>query len=369
MQLKQIISYLENIAPLSFQEAYDNCGLMVGNPEMEIKAALVCLDSTEETIDEAIQKKCNLVIAHHPVIFSGLKKLNGNDYVQRTIIKAIKNDIAIYAIHTNLDNVHNGVNAKICEKIGLKNCKILSPKKQLLRKLFTFCPHEKADAVRQALFEAGSGHIGNYNECSYNMDGFGTFKGSEGTNPYVGKKGKQHREKEIKIETIFPAHLEKNILKALFSSHPYEEVAYDIVSLENEFPRVGSGMIGELENPEDEMLFLGRLKKQMNVSCIRHTKLFKKKIKKVAVCGGSGSFLLKNAIAANADIFITSDFKYHQFFDAGNKIIVADIGHYESEQFTIELIGDLLKQKFSTFAVHFSKINTNPISYFYNLKS
>lgn len=363
MKLKEIISYLETIAPLSYQETYDNSGLITGNPEMKISSALICLDSTAEVIEEAIRKKCNLVIAHHPIVFNGLKKFTGNDYVQRTIIKAIKNDIAIYAMHTNLDNIHNGVNAKICEKLGLKNCKVLAPKKELLRKLYTFCPVENADLVRKALFDAGAGFIGNYDECSYNMEGFGTFRALEGTNPYVGEKGKQHKEKELKIETIYPAFLEKNILKALIGSHPYEEVAYDIISLENKHSRVGSGMIGELEKPIEEISFLKKIKKQMQTNCIRHTKILGKEIKNVAVCGGSGSFLLKNAIAAGAGIFITSDYKYHQFFDADHNIIIADIGHYESEHFTIELIGDLLKQKFSTFAVRFSEINTNPVFY------
>ncbi len=284
--------------------------------------------------------------------------------MQRTLIKAIKNDIAIYAMHTNLDNIHNGVNARICEKLGLKNCRILSPKKELLRKLYTFCPVEKADLVRKALFEAGGGNIGNYDECSFNMEGFGTFRALEGTNPFVGEKGKQHKESELKIEIIFPACLEKDILNALFASHPYEEVAYDIISLENDHSRVGSGMIGELDKPADEYPFLKKIKKQMKTDCIRHTKILGKKIKKVAVCGGAGSFLLRNAIAAGAGIFVTSDYKYHQFFDADNKILIADIGHFESEHFTKELIGDLLKQKFSTFAVRFSEINTNPVFYF-----
>lgn len=363
MKLKQITAYLETIAPLSYQEPYDNSGLITGIPEMEVSSVLICLDSTEEVIEEAIRKKCNLVISHHPIVFAGLKKFSGSDYVQRTIIKAIKNDVAIYAIHTNLDNVYPGVNAKICEKLKLKNCKILSPKKELLRKLFTFCPSGKAEFVRKALFDAGAGHIGNYDECSFNSEGFGTFRALEGTNPYVGEKGKQHRERELKIEVIFPSYLEKKIIEALIASHPYEEVAYDIVSLENEHSRIGPGMIGELEKAEDGIFFLKKIKKQMQADCIRHTKTTGKKIKKVAVCGGSGSFLLKNAIAAGADIFITSDFKYHQFFDADNKILVADIGHYESEHFTVDLLADLFKQKFSTFAIRFSEINTNPVFY------
>ena len=364
MKIKEITTYLERIAPLTYQESYDNAGLIVGNPDAEVSGAVICLDSTEAVIDEAIENKCNLVIAHHPIVFSGLKKITGKNYIERTVIKAIQNNIAIYAIHTNLDNVHNGVNAMICEKLGLVNCKVLSPKTGLLKKLFTFCPSEKADEVRNALFTAGAGHIGNYPECSYNTEGFGTFKAVEGADPYVGEIGEQHREPEIKIEVIFPAYQERKIVQALCQAHPYEEVAYDIIALENENNNVGSGMIGEYENSMDPQEFLNLLKERMKTACIRHTHLPDKKVKKIAVCGGSGSFLLNRAIAEQADFFVTADFKYHQFFDTDNKIVIADIGHYESEQFTIALLHKIVSKKFSNFAVRLTKINTNPINYY-----
>ena len=363
MKLKEIIHHLEKTYPPAYQETYDNSGLICGNEEMNISSALICLDSTEDIIDEAIRKKSNLIIAHHPIIFSGIKKITGKTYIERVLIKAIQNNIAIYAVHTNADNVIQGVNAKICEKLGLKNCKILSPKNSLLRKLVTFCPVDKASQVRQALFSVGAGGIGNYDECSFNTEGTGTFRASDKTNPYLGKKGKQHHEREVKIEIIYPSDIEKQLLKTLINAHPYEEVAYDIVPLENSFNQVGSGMIGELEKSSDETAFLKNIKSIMHTKCVKHTQLLNKKIKKVVVCGGSGSFLLKDAISAGGDVFITSDFKYHQFFDAENKLIIADIGHYESEQFTKELFYDVLKKKFPTFALHLSKINTNPINY------
>jgi len=363
MQLSEIIKAIEAFAPSSYQEDYDNAGLLTGNPEQEITGALICLDSTEELIDEAIREKCNLVIAHHPIIFSGLKKINGKNYVERTIIKAIKNDIAIYAVHTNLDNVRMGVNAKIAEKIGLRNCSVLQPKKGLLKKLVTFCPVEKAAEVRDALFKAGAGVIGNYDECSYNVSGFGTFRAGEGANPFVGEQNIQHQEEETRIETIFPAQKQNSILKALFATHPYEEVAYDIYALENEFQQVGSGLFGELETEQDEKEFLKSLKSLLKTDCVRYTAITGKKIKRVAVCGGSGSFLLKDAIYKGADVFITADLKYHQFFDAEGKILLADVGHFESEQFTTEIFYELLKRNFSTFAVRLSKINTNPVKY------
>jgi dinuclear metal center YbgI/SA1388 family protein len=363
MILREITSYLESIAPLSYQENYDNSGLIVGNEEMEITAALICLDSTEAVIDEAIEKKCNLVIAHHPIVFSGIKKFNGKNYVERVLIKAIQNNIAIYASHTNLDNVLKGVNSKIAEKIGLQNCRILAPMQNTLKKIVTYCPEQLAAALRSALFAAGGGAIGNYDECSFNTSGLGTFRAGLNTNPFVGEKGKLHQEKETKIEIIYPALIESRLLKALFEAHPYEEVAYEIFSLNNLNQSIGAGMIGVLPSEMEETVFLNHLKQTMKTESVRYTALRGKKIKSVAVCGGSGSFLLKDAIGAGADVFITGDFKYHQFFDADNQLIIADIGHYESEQFTMELFYDILSEKFSTFAIHLSKINTNPINY------
>ncbi len=363
MKLKDITDHLESIAPLSYQESYDNAGLICGNDGMEVTGAIICLDSTEAVIDEAIANKCNLVIAHHPIVFSGLKKFNGKNYVERVIMKAIKNDIAIYAAHTNLDNVFNGVNKKIADKIGLLNCSILAPQNNTLKRLITFCPESKAEFLRAALFEAGAGKIGNYDECSFNTNGMGTFRPNEGANPYVGEVGKQNQEKETKIEVMYPAYLEGKLLKALFLTHPYEEVAYDLIAITNANQEVGAGMIGELPQEVDETAFLNHLKKVMKAEGIKYTALKGKKVKKVAVCGGSGSFLLKNAILSGADVFVTADFKYHQFFDADNQIIIADIGHYESEQYTMELFYEILSGKFTTFALHLSKINTNPINY------
>jgi dinuclear metal center YbgI/SA1388 family protein len=363
MKLSQIIEHLELLAPPSFQESYDNSGLITGNREMQITGILVSLDCIESIVDEAISNKCNLIVAHHPIVFSGLKKINGKNYVERVIIKAIKNDIAIYAIHTNLDNVYQGVNSKICEKLGLKNYKILAPKKELLKKFVTFCPADSAEKVRQALWNAGAGQIGNYDEVSFNLNGTGTYRGNENSNPVIGEKGKLMREPEERIEIIYAAHLESKILAALRASHPYEEIAYDLFPMENKWQLVGSGMIGELEKPTPVMEFLKHVKSKMKADVVRYTAIDGKMISKVAVCGGSGSFLLKDAMAAGADIFITADFKYHQFFDSEGKIVIADIGHFETEQFTIELLSDNLKQKFPTFAIRQTGLNTNPITY------
>ncbi len=363
MKISDVINFLESWAPRFYQESYDNAGLITGNADTELTNALICLDSTEAVMDEAIKNKCNLIIAHHPIVFSGLKKINGKNYVERVIIKAIKNDVAIYAIHTNLDNVSQGVNNKICEKLGLKNCRILSPKNNILKKIYTYVPIAHVETVKQALFNAGAGYIGNYSETSFSTAGTGTFKGNEAAKPYLGEKGKRHHEQEEKIETIFPHYIENQVLAALFSVHPYEEVAYEIITLDNAHQQVGSGMIGELEKPVDVLSYLKEIKSKLKTNCIRYTQPIERQVSKVAVCGGSGSFLLQDAIAQKADVFITADFKYHQFFDATGKIVIADIGHFESEQFTPELICEKLKEKFVTFAPLLTSINTNPINY------
>ena len=364
MKLSQLTAYLESLAPLAYQEDYDNAGLIVGQPDQEIYQALVSLDCTEAVVDEAIANNCQVIVSHHPIVFRGLKKFNSKSYVERVVEKAIRNNIALYATHTNLDSMMTGVNARICETLGIKNFRILAPKHNLLKKLVTYVPVSHADEVRNALFSAGAGNIGNYSECSFNAEGSGTFKGNEYTDPYVGEPGKRHTENEIRIETVYPAVLESKILMALVLAHPYEEVAYDLYALTNQHQQVGSGMIGELEIPTDEETFLYHVKEKMRAHVIRHTAFTGKHIKKVAVCGGAGGFLLKHAIAAGADIFITADYKYHEFFDAEGKIVIADIGHFESEQFTQQLLYENITKKFTNFAVRLTEVNTNPVKYF-----
>ncbi len=363
MKIKEITAHLESIAPPVLQEDYDNAGLLAGDPEWDCRGALCSLDCTEEIIGEAIERNCNLVVAHHPVIFRGLKKINGGNYVERTLIKAIQNNIAIYAIHTNLDNVKNGVNGKIASLLGLHDLSVLMSRENSLCKLFTFVPLAKADEVRNALFSAGGGHIGNYSECSFNAEGFGTFRAGENTKPFVGEKNVQHREPELRIEIVFPAWLQNQMISALKSAHPYEEPAYDLVNLGNEHAHTGSGMVGVLKEPITEKEFIDQLKKIFKTPLVRHSKFLGKKILKVALCGGAGSFLIRQAITAGAQAFVTADIKYHEFFNADNHLLLADIGHYESEQFTIALLHDLLVEKFPTFAVLKTKLDTNPVNY------
>ncbi|MRT91778.1 Nif3-like dinuclear metal center hexameric protein [Ancylomarina sp. 16SWW S1-10-2] len=363
MKVKDIVAAIEDIAPLSYQQSYDNAGLIVGKYDWELTGALICLDVVEEVVQEAIEKGLNLIISHHPIVFKGLKRFNGNNYVERTVILAIQNNIAIYSAHTNLDSVIGGVSDKMCDVLGLVNRKVLDPVNEDLKKLVTYVPSDKADEVRTSLFESGAGGIGNYDSCSFNTKGEGTFRANDLAKPYVGKAGELHYESEVRIETIFPKHLQGKVISALLRAHPYEEVAYDIYSLENKNHQVGLGMIGELETPMDSLEFMKKLKDLFHCGAIRHTPIVKNKIRKIALCGGSGSSLLKKAKSSKADIYISGDFKYHEFFDAEGKIIIADIGHYESEQFTREIFYEIVTKKFPNFAVRISEINSNPINY------
>ncbi|MDR2026095.1 MAG: Nif3-like dinuclear metal center hexameric protein [Prevotellaceae bacterium] len=363
MTVKNIVSELEKLAPLIYQESYDNAGLIVGDPESEVTSALLCFDVTEDVIDEAIEKKANLVISHHPVIFKGLKKINGKNPVERIVIKAIQNNIALYASHTNLDSVQGGINTVLAEKLGLSDIKILSQIEKLLFKIVTFVPDAYSEKVRRAMFDAGAGHIGNYDSCSYNIAGTGTFRGGEKTNPFVGEKGLLHDEPEIRIETVATKDSLGKIISALRQNHPYEEPVYDIYQLENRFANAGIGATGVLPEYTDPSEFMAKIKKVLSVKIIRHNDLYKK-VKTVAVCGGSGSGYIDGAIAAGADIFITGDCKYHQFLDYRNEIILADTGHFESEYFAVEIFYNVINKKFPNFAASLSRGIINPVQYF-----
>lgn len=364
MKLGEVTAYLEALVPLSWQESYDNCGLLIGDKNTELAAVLISLDCTEAIVDEAIEKGCNLIISHHPIIFSGMKKITGSDYVQRTVIKAIQHSIAIYAIHTNLDHYAKGVNFEIGNRLGLTNLKILAPKKEQLFKLVVFVPKENYLQVNKALFEAGAGELGNYSACHFRTEGIGAFEPNSSAQPFIGKIGVYEEVEELRIEYLVQNNKVGNVIQNLLATHPYEEVAYDLIPIANSDTTIGAGMIGELTQSMEEEEFLSHVKKTFQTGCIRHTHLLNKSIKRVAFCGGAGSFLLNEAKKQKADIFITGDYKYHEFFDAENQIVIADVGHFESEQYTSNLIADILNKKFTTFAVHLTGINTNPINYF-----
>jgi len=366
MKLIEIIEYLEIVAPLSYQETYDNSGLLVGDKNMNITSVLTCLDCTEGIVDEAINNKCNLIISHHPIIFKPLKKIINSNYNERIIFKAIKNDIAIYSIHTNLDNIEGGVSFILANKLGLLNSEILKKKESTLTQLITYCPKKNINKLEDALFKVGAGKVGSkYDQCSFISKGTGSFRPINNAAPYIGSKNIRSSLYEEKLEIIFPTYLEQRVIKTLFDTHPYEEVAYQLIRLENRDVSIGAGVIGDLNKEMDVISFFKLLKKIMPFSMLKHTGFSNKKsVKKIAFCGGSGVFLLNEAISQKADIYITSDFKYHDFFEVDQRIIAVDMGHYESEQFVPNLISEILKKKFPKLAVILTQINTNPISYY-----
>ncbi len=365
LQIKDIVNYLEAIAPPVLQESYDNSGLLLGNGETEISKILICLDSTEDVVDEAIAKGCNLIVAHHPIIWGGLKRINGKNMTERVVIKAIKNDIAIYACHTNLDKVKIGVNRKFAEKLQLKDLNILKPERGHLKKLVTYIPKTHLETLRTALSNAGAGALGNYDCCSFESTGTGTFRGNAESNPFIGQAGQLSHEIEHRLEVIFPVYLQHKIVEALKKNHPYEEIAYDIYALDNSFESVGLGMIGNLDSEMDVNTFLSWVKNCLQTNSIRFVNSQPhRKIKKVAVCGGVGHFLLRDAISLKADAYITSDVKYHEMMEVENHLLYADIGHYESEKYTMELFIELISQKFANIALLFSESNINPVQYF-----
>ena len=364
MIVKQVTDILEELAPLAFAEDFDNVGLLVGNSQLEVTGILVTLDTLEQVVDEAIEKNCNLIVSFHPIIFGGLKKLTGSNYVQRVVIKAIQHHIAIYSMHTALDNAKQGVNAKICEVLGLKNTRILIPQKGTIKKLTTYVPKKDAAQLKQALYACGAGAIGNYSNCSFSTEGIGSYKAGENAHPTKGSIGETHLEEETQIHLTYSRAIEQKIIQTLLQQHPYEEVAYEIQTLDNMNQHIGMGMVGELEIPQDEKEFLAFIKEKMHASCIRHSELLGKKIKTIAVLGGSGAFAISAAKTVNADIFISADIKYHQFYEAEGKLIIADIGHYETEQFTKNLLVDYLTKKIPNFAIRLSDCKTNPIKYF-----
>lgn len=362
--ISEVLKTLELLAPPALQESYDNTGIQCGDPSALLTSILITLDITPEVVDEAITRGSNLIVGHHPVIFGGIKRITGATATGRVLMKAISHGITLYAAHTNLDNVTGGVNSMIARKLGLENTAILQPLRGKLRKLVTFVPPSHLIQVREALFSAGAGQIGNYDQCSFNTEGYGTFRGDEGTHPFAGVPGTLHQESETRTETIFPAWKETAVVAALLASHPYEEVAYDIYPLDNAHPAIGAGISGTLPMAVTESEFLARLKKVFSIPVIRHSPLLNRKVQKVALCGGAGSFLLKEAIASGADIFLTGDIKYHQFAEPDGRIVMADIGHFESEQFTKQLFLEYLTKKFPTFAVRLSEVNTNPVGYY-----
>ena len=363
MKIKEILYLIEQVAPIGLQESFDNTGVQVGNIHQEAKGALLCIDITEEVIDEAMTLGCNLIIAHHPIAFKPFKSLTGKTYTERCMIKAIQNNIVLYAAHTNLDNAQNGINSYLGKMLNLQNIKILSPIESGLSKLVTFVPVSHADIVRHALFNAGAGSIGNYDNCSFNVVGKGTFRANEVSNPFVGNRGELHTEQEVKIEVIIPNIKKTEVIQAIFASHPYETPAYDVISLQNTWTENGSGIVGTLKEDMKEEEFLYFLKETFNLAHLQYSKLRNRMIKEVAICSGSGNYFIKDAINYGADIFITGEAKYNDFYDVEDKIILTTIGHYESEIYTKNVFFDIISDKFPIFALYMAGTDANPVKY------
>ncbi|HAP59605.1 MAG TPA: Nif3-like dinuclear metal center hexameric protein [Cytophagales bacterium] len=364
LKIKDLTQYLDKVVPATYMESYDNVGLLVGSPTAELTGVMVSLDMTEAVIEEAVAEGCNLIVAHHPIIFKGLKRLTGSNYVERTVMLALEKGVRLYAAHTNLDNQHTGVNRVIADRLGLESPTILAPKSQTLQKLITYIPQEATDSVMEAIHQEGAGQIGNYSHCSFRVVGQGAFQAEEGAQPTVGAVGNLEKVTEDRVEVMFPMHLQGKVVAALKKAHPYEEVAYYIHSTENVNQEIGAGMIGTLPEAMEGTAFLDYLKERMDLTALRHTPMPQQPIKKVAVCGGAGSFLIKAARRAGADAYVTADVKYHEFFDAEDQMMIADIGHYESEVYTKELLKNIIRENFPNIAVRLSKVVTNPLRYY-----
>lgn len=359
--IQDIIDVIEEQAPTALQESYDNAGMQVGETSLPATGAVLCVDVTEDVVDEAIALGANLIVSHHPLLFHGLKRITGRSYIERVVMKALRNQIAIYAAHTNLDAAV--VNYRWAEMLGLADTQVLQPVGNMLLKLVTYVPETYAESVRQALFAAGAGCIGRYDCCSYTSDGVGSFRAGIGTKPFCGALGELHHEPECRIEVVLPRHLKSRAVKALLNAHPYEEPAYDLLPLDNLWHQVGHGIVGRLPEPMPALDFLNRLKQIMPCESIRHTAREGQYVHRVALCGGGGSFLIDNAVAAKADIFVTGEIGFHNFFGYENTIILAEIGHYESERHTKAIFFDVIRKKFPTFATYLTKVETNPIKY------
>ena len=364
MRIEKIISIIEKWAPTAYAEDFDNVGLLLGNAEAECMGILITHDVTENVIEEAVEKKFNLIICFHPIIFSGLKKLTGKTYVERVVTKTIKNDIAVYAIHTALDNHKEGVSYSLAVALGLKNIQILMPQKNTLKQLITYVPKENSATLLEALYQSGAGALGNYDQCSFITEGTGSFRGNENSKPHLGKKLIREEVREVQLSLVFQKHLEGKIIQTLFENHPYEEIAYQVHPLDNTNQGIGIGSIGIFGEEITEQDFLKLVVEKLETSFIRHSALSKRKIKKVAILGGSGSFVIPTAKQKKVDALVTADLKYHDFFQAEGHILLVDGGHYETERFTKKLIYNHLIEKLPNFAIALSKSITNPVNYF-----
>ena len=362
MKVKEITNAIEAVAPLYLQESWDNSGMQVGNPDSEVTGVLLCTDVREEILDEAIKRGSNLIISHHPLLFRGLKKIVGRTYQERIVALAIKHDITIYCAHTNMDCAVGGVNFKMAEKLGMKNVCVLDPQQGTQRKIVVFVPTEAVAEVEKAMCDAGAGRLGNYDNCSYSMSGEGHYRALDGAEPWAGKVGERHSEPEVRLEMLVHNALCGRVVAAMIKAHPYEEPAFDIIAIENGDKYAGLGVIGDVE-PQDARAFLEKVKNAFEVETLRYSGILDRNVRRIAMCGGAGAEFAGLAMSKGADVYITGDMKYHEFQGNEERIILVDIGHYESEHFTKEIFYDIISKKNPNFAVDFADTEKNQVNY------
>lgn len=364
LPLKTLLAGLEQWVPFVWQENYDNAGLILGDPNQQIRKALVCFDVTPEVVDEAVRNEADLILSHHPAIFKGIKRINPASRLGYMLKQSLCHDIAWCALHTNLDNTLSGVNSWLCEHLGLQEVRPLVPLQGIYGKLQVYVPEAYAEKLRQALAEAGCGAGTKYDTCSYTSRGEGRFRAGSQAHPFTGRIGELHCEAECKIECLYPLHKTRQVLDVLRTNHPYEEPAFDLLPLQNEAVEQGAGAIGILPETMQERELLDKLKELTGVHCIRHSGFQGRRIKKIALCGGSGGSFIANACGQKADVYITGDLKYHDFTDTEPGTWLVDIGHFESEKFAMELIFRFIRKNFPNFAVSISEQAKNPVSFY-----
>lgn len=363
MKISEITGAIEKYAPLWLQEEWDNAGLQVGDTDREATGAVLCVDATEAIVDEAIDRGVNLVISHHPLLFRGLKRITGRTATERIVAKALKHDIAIYSAHTNMDSAPGGVSWATGRRAGLTAMRTLVPQQGRLMKLAVFVPSAYSNAVSEALWNAGAGRMGNYDRCAYMTDGRGTYRPLPGADPAIGTVGQSHTEAETRIEVVFPTAISGRVVQAMLKAHPYEEPAFDLIPLANDITSAGLGVIGSLKTPMPASEYIAWVKQALGIGAIPYAGDARRMVHRVALCGGAGAEFIGNAIAAGADLYMCGDLKYHDFTTHADSIVLADIGHYESEQCTKEIFYDIIQKNFPNFATYYAEEDKNPISY------
>ncbi len=362
IKCSELMKFMEEFAPVNLAEDYDNVGLLIGSRNQEIKKVLVCLDVTTKVVEEAVEKKVNLIVSHHPIIFKGLKRIVEEDPKGRLLYKLIRNGIGVYSAHTNMDFTHGGINDTLANLLGLSNIRNLKKHKEdRFFKIVVFVPEQNTDTVREAMCSAGAGWVGDYSDCTFMVKGTGTFKPLEGTNPYIGSKGNLEKVEEYRLETIVPQKKLKKVVNAMIEAHPYEEVAYDVYPMELSLKEYGFGKVGSLVETQKLDKFISTVKEKLNVKSVRVIGSVKKEIRNVAVFCGSFDTDVINSMNG-VDVLVTGDMKYHDALDAAEMgLCIIDAGHYSTERIMVPRLAWILSQRFASVDIETSILEENPI--------